>query len=202
MNLVERIIAHAESRPVVTVRLGDFAAGGDSDEVAFVMRALVVAEFAEATEAALEARKRALKSLPENHQRSLLEDPTILEDAKSTEIVWRACRDASDHSKPAFPSAEWMRQHLTREQFVILHRMYELAEQRASKVTSALTLNDRETLATTIALAAFGDSADRMLAGMPTSVLVDFTIWACRAWFSLSQEPKTDPAPAPSASDE
>ena len=51
-------------------------------------------------------------------------DPDLTLDAKTLEVLFRACRDADDSRYPAFPGTSWMREHLTTTQIGGLLNLY------------------------------------------------------------------------------
>jgi hypothetical protein len=182
LTLLDRIREHNAKRPHLRVPLSSFLAQYEDDGHAIALVPLVQREIDEATEAALEYRKRALKSLPENHQQAFLDDPTVLENAKQIEMLWRACRKADDVKATAFPSSAFIREHMTSEEIAILLRCYDLAEQKASRASEPMTIEQRTTLATMCAMSANTDSPDVLLASMPSAVVNDWAIWLCREW--------------------
>lgn len=174
MNLAERIKAHAAARPMITVRLADFLASEIEGEIKMI--ALSSAEEADAVKAAVEYRRSLLTQLPEKFIREFLEDPTFLDDARSIEKLFRSARDADDPSKPAFPSAQWLREQLTIEELTCLFGFYEKAIVAASRTPEPI---DEDAFVFLIhgSAANFGtDKADLALMRLSKSVLADLFI--------------------------
>lgn len=136
-SLAERIKAHAAARPTLDVPLRSFLASDIEGSVK--MRALNVAEDSDAAKAAVEFRKGVLASLPAQFVQEFLADPTFLDDARCVEKLWRASRDASDVSKPAFPSAQWMREQMTHEELQALYGFYERAIEKSGRTPEPIT---------------------------------------------------------------
>ena len=136
-TIAERIKAHAAQRPTLTVELRSFLAS-DIDG-AIKMRALNVAEDSDAAKAAVAFRKGVLVDLPAQFVQEFLADPTFLDDARCVEKLWRASRDPADVSKPAFPSAQWMREQMTHEELQALYGFYERAVERAGRTPEPIT---------------------------------------------------------------
>jgi len=181
MNLIDIVKEHNAKRPFIRARVSDVLYGCDS-QAEFIVRVLVTGEIAEAVAAAVDERKRVIGSVPEQQRHALVEDPTILEDAKTVEMLWRACRDIDDPSKPAFPSAKWLRDHLTAEEMSALQSLYQRAERVASRVKEPLTIPERVALAIVVAANADEQHMDNLMMTMPKPALVDFTIWLAKDW--------------------
>lgn len=184
MSLAEILRAHNAARPSVRVKLSDvlFQCACDDE---FIVRVLVTGEIADAVAAAVEERKRVIGAVPEQQRAPLLEDPTILEDAKTVEMLWRACRDAGDPSVPAFPSSKFMRDHMTAEEMDTLASFYSRACAAASRIPRALTVPERNAMAVVIAANKDSDGADAVLLAMPKPALVDWAVWLAGEWARL-----------------
>lgn len=168
MSLSELLEKRAAARPTVHVRLVDFLAG--DIEGAIAVRALNVSEDGDATKAAVEYRRGLISQLPERFMREFLEDHSFLEDARSVEKLWRACRSVDDVSQPAFPSAQWMRENFTHDELQTLFGFYESAVMAAGRTVEV----DRDVVAFMAAGSARGEfDARSVLMTVPRPVLVD-----------------------------
>jgi hypothetical protein len=183
-KLAERI----ERRPSIEVDLSAVIRDG-SVTGTLRLRALTVAEECDATEAAVAFRKRALSALPEKHATAFLEDATFLEDAKYTERLWRACRLADDVSKPAFPSADWMRQHFTVDEMGRLADRFAKAQALNSGNPDTATNEQRWALVEACGSASSSDWPDVVLSGLPRSLVSDLFVWASAELLKLRQQP-------------
>ena len=178
MRIVELLEQAAKSRAHLDVKLSEFLA--HPVDGAIKLRPLFVAEISAAVEAALKQRKGLLASLPETHARQFLDDPTFLEDVKVCEILWHACRDADDVSRHAFPSSQWMREHMTNDELAALNCFYDRACQNDSATKDPLSREDRIALVRAIGAAAHTDVPDALLAKLPSIVVADLLVWLAR----------------------
>lgn len=181
MSIVDIIKEHNAKRPFIRARVDEVLHNCDS-RAEFIVRVLVTGEIADATAAAVEERKRVIGSVPEQQRGMLIDDPTVLEDAKTVEMVWRACRDIDDPNKPAFPSAQWLRAHLTAEEMNALASLYLRAERVASRVPAPLTVPERVSLAVVVAANADDQHIDNLLMAFPKTSLVDWAVWLAKDW--------------------
>lgn len=172
-SLTERIKAHAAQRPTLTVDLRSFLAS--EVEGAIKMRALNVAEDSDAAKAAVEFRKGVLSSLPAQFVQEFLSDPTFLDDARCVEKLWRASRDSADTARPAFPSAQWMREQMTHEELQALYGFYERAVERAGRTPEPIGEDEFTFLYHGVAANAERD-VDRILLPFTKPVLADLFV--------------------------
>lgn len=174
--IAARLAARVESRPTLDVDLVGIVRDG-SVTGTIKLRALTVAEECDATEAAVAFRKRALSALPEKHAAAFLEDASFLEDAKITERLWRAARDADDPSKPAFPSAEWMRQHFTTDEMARIGDRFVKAQAINAGAPDLLTSEQRWAVVEALAEASTSAWPDVVLASLQRPALADLLVW-------------------------
>jgi hypothetical protein len=179
MNVAQRIAEAAAARRGVVVKASSFARGVDGGEIR--MRPLFVAEVNAAVEEAFKVRKALLASLPDAHAKRFLDDPSLLDDIKVCEMLWHACRDADDMTRPAFPSAQWMREHLTNDELSALDFFYHKACV-ADAGGAALDLDKRWFLVRACAELADTDEADAALAKMAPAQIADLFVWLSREY--------------------
>ena len=179
MKLSEILEQRIKDRPCIDVPLSAIITADGLDDLTFKVRALSVAEETEATEAALEFRKKTVASIPETHAKRILEDESVLEDAKYTERIWRACRDFADTERPAFPSADWMRKHFVGHEMGLLAEWFGRAQLLGSKQASVASEVAMRDLAEVCANSAESPYPDQALASMPRSSIASFCIWLC-----------------------
>ncbi len=90
-------------------------------------------------DSALAAAYQVVEKLAGDNKRAV-DDDDILVDAKTTQILFQACRRAEEGDKeagykyPAFPSPEWMRNNLTTDQLAVLLNLYHEVRRRESPV--------------------------------------------------------------------
>lgn len=174
--IAARLAARIESRPTLSVDMADIIRDG-SVTGTIKLRALTVADECDATEAAVAFRKKALAALPERHAAAFLDDPSFLEDAKTTERLWRACRTDDDVTKPAFPSAEWMRQHLTVDEMSRIGERFVKALGVNSGTPEILTAEQRWSVVDALAAASDSSWPDVVLSGLSRPALADLLVW-------------------------
>lgn len=173
-SLIERIEAAASQRPSLVVTLKSFLASDVEGEIR--MRALNMAEESDAAKCAVDFRKAVLSALPDRFVQEFLADPTFLDDARTVEKMWRACRDADDVNDPAFPSAQWMRQQMTAEELTTLYGFYEKAIIAAGKTSEHIDRDQLMFIAYAAAAASTSSETDEQLMGIAKPVLVDMFI--------------------------
>lgn len=179
MKLSDILEQRIKDRPSIDVPLSAIITADGIDGLTFKVRALSVAEETEATEAALEFRKRTVAAIPETHAKRILEDESVLEDAKYTERIWRACRDSADTEKPAFPDADWMRRHFVGHEMGLLAEWFGRAQVLGSRQASTASEVAMRDLAEVCANTAETPYPDQALAGMPRASIASFCIWLC-----------------------
>lgn len=107
--------------------------------------------------AGLDAEKLVRAELPDAVADDNIGYTTAYANAVSVQQLFLACRDVSDAEKRAFPSAKWMRDHLTTDEVAVLYSQYlEVAGSIGPIITS---LTDAEEKAW-IAKLTEGGSAD------------------------------------------
>ena len=180
-NIVSILEERAKRRPVVNVKLKTFI-NDDAIDGELAMRPLVVHEINDATDAALKVRKALVTSLPEAHARQFIDDPTFLEDIKVSEIVWRSCRNATDHEAHAFPSAQWMRERLTNDELAALNSLYDATCLKMMTSREPMSDEDRFRLVHACAVASWTDAPDMALARVPHHVLSDLFVWLSKKY--------------------
>lgn len=190
-SLADKLRARAAERPTLDVPISDIVSSNAPDGVVKV-RVPPMADVFDATEAAVQFRKKLLASLPDTHAKAFLDDASFLEDAKQAEILWRAYRDEKDPTKPAFPSPEWMRNTFTAHEFSRLYLHFERAVEKDSAPDLLLTQDQREAFAKAIALASEFSDADRVVARLSRLVLVDLLLWVCREWSRSLPSPSAE----------
>lgn len=173
-TLQEQLEARTKGRKGIRVPMSDIVEGIDGE---IDVRVLTVAESNDAVGDSVKYRKALLRDIPEKHAEFILQDPEFLRNAAWVEKVWRACRDASDNAKPAFPSADWMRETFTAEEMGLLVESYGKADRAAGRITEPLTADQRESIMLALAMARGSDVPDRALKGLPKFVLIDLLMW-------------------------
>lgn len=107
---------------------------------------------------------------------ALAVDPSILEDERVVQLLSMSCRDASDTSKPAFPSARWMSENMTpAELAVLLHRHNEVMK-NAGTLVFQLSDETIEALAARCAMFSETDAPDVGMLRLTREVLVEVAI--------------------------
>jgi hypothetical protein len=157
--------------------LGGLPADYPTDPVLVVVP-LTIGDSDAAVDAAAKYRKGLLADLGDK-AKILLDDPVFLQDAEAVEKVHRACRRIDDPSRPAFDSAQQIRDTLTTEEVAVLYAVT-MATQRATSPLKMETLEDREALSAAIALADEGGYTP-MLDRFPRATLVDVLVFECRS---------------------
>jgi len=114
------------------------------------------------------------------------DDEDILVDAKTTQILFKACRRAEEGDKgsgykyPAFPSPEWMRQNLTTDQLGVLLNLYHEVRRREAPVTWEISNES--------VLSLYAICSDYSQSEMATTLLsVQSREWLQQAFILLSQ---------------
>jgi hypothetical protein len=173
-TLAERIEAHAKARPANPVLLSDFLASDVEGSIR--IRSLNVTEESEAAKNAVEFRRSLLTQLPEKFVREFLEDPSFLDDIRTVEKLWRACRNHDDVDQPAFPSAAWMRDNMTRDELATLFGFYSQAVIAANRTKSPLDRDQVLFLAHACAANAETDAGDAIVMRLEKPVLADLFV--------------------------
>lgn len=184
MSLIERIKEHNAKRPTLTITVGDVLSNSD-DPTEFIVRVLVTAEIADATAAAFEDRKRVIASLPEQQRASIIDDPTLIDDSKIVQMLWRACFTKENPQEKVFPTAASIQQNLTREEVARLWDFYEYAERAASKFPNTLDEPQIKGLAVAVAVNADDPAAKRKLMTFDRYQMVEWTTWLAKDWARL-----------------
>lgn len=173
--LVDSLKKRAAERECFDVKASEFSRGiGGSIKV----RVLTVGEVSEATAAASRYRDATLSSLSDR-ARELIDNPVFFRDAEMTEVLWRSCRDAEDTSKPAFPSSQWMRDHLTLAEMSALTTIIESVI-RSQSPGGDITREQADALLGVIAACSSESEAERMVAGLERFAAYNLLIWAAK----------------------
>jgi len=64
--------------------------------------------------------------------------------ASAVEIIFRACRDANDLNRPAFPSTKAIRDHLTTDECGVLFNQYLVVSNEVGPIISGMTIEERD----------------------------------------------------------
>jgi hypothetical protein len=175
-KLSDAIKARAAARPTTRVEASQFLL--DAPEGCAVhVRPLVVGERDEALAAALKYRKTLLADLGDKAAH-VLDDTGLIEDPNIVERVWRATLDET--GQPAFPSAAWMREHMTADEVTHLYGVLDTVQRKASP-TPPMDLDDRESLAQYLASVYDNPHADAAVLRFPREFLADMLLWACKS---------------------
>mgnify|MGYP004336917647 CR=1 FL=1 len=104
------------------------------------------------------------------------DDADITTDAKTIEVLFRACRDADDPKYPAFPGPAWMREHLTTDQIAIILNLYNEVVRYESPIRYELDDDKVEAIAKMASENAATDVADHVLAVYDREFLIQVVI--------------------------
>lgn len=109
-------------------------------------------------------------------------DGDLLADAKLVEILFRACRDASDTRYPAFPGPQWMRDQLTTQQIASLVNLYNEVAKRDGTGLKELSAAMVEAYASMAADNAGSDMPDVVLAALSREELTQLFVLLSVQW--------------------
>jgi hypothetical protein len=172
-----------ESRPRVAheFEVQGFFGLGDKEIVKVAIWVNVKSE----QDSALAAAYKIVESLTGDNKRAS-EDDDILVDAKTTQILFQACRRAEEgdeeagYKYPAFPSPEWMRQNLTTDQLAVLLNLYHEVRRRESPTPWDITHESVMTLVSVCSKYDQGELSDTILSAQSRE-------WLQQAFIILSQ---------------
>lgn len=182
MSISDKIKARAATRPLREVKFSEFLrADPEFNQQVLAIRSLTVAEEGDAVKAAVVYRKGLIADLPEKFVKVFLDDPGFLEDDVSVEKLWRACRNPANRDEPMFPSAQWLRDNLTRDEMQNLYGLYH--QQRERDGGGGLDDPSLDRLARACADNASNPDTDEMLKLMAKDVLADAFV-RVSAWYA------------------
>ncbi len=176
MSLCSELEARAAARESIEVQIESIIK--DNLNGAIRVRPLVAEDEFESQEAAVAFLKRSLHDLPEKYLGTLIDDSTMLSDAKHIERLWRACRDSKDSSKPAFPSTEWMRKVFIAAELARIAEWLGRVEAKSNKTPPTLTHDQRMLLVTGCAEMREQEFPEQVLSGLGREQLARLFVWA------------------------
>lgn len=127
-------------------------------------------------DAAIVAAYKRIENETKNGAELARDDSDLTTDAKTIEVLFRACRDPEDPKYPAFPGPMWMRDNLTTDQLAIILNLYNEVVRYDSPIDFGLDDDRIEAIAAMASKNADTLVADQILASYDREFLIQVVI--------------------------